>query len=143
LHRIGPLTLYLTQTIVEDPLAAGQGTTVLRDVRWQRVSQLNHCTENGLDPNTSRVVRGSSMGARTLKTLGLVVAAPTGATAFSGIFPVGDRGQPRVHLHPLLEELSGQPGHLEQLGPTGIHEWEEVEVGVALRSLKVCRRSCQ
>jgi hypothetical protein len=27
--------------------------------------------------------------------------------------------------------------------PTGIHEWEEVEVGVALRSLKVCRRSCQ
>ena len=33
------------------------------------------------------------------------------------------------------EELSGQPRHVERLGPTGIHEREEVEVEVALRPL--------
>jgi hypothetical protein len=33
------------------------------------------------------------------------------------------------------EEPSGQPRHVEQLVPTGIHEREEVEVEVALRPL--------
>ena len=40
IERVGPLTPYLTQTIVEDALAAGQGTTVLLDVRWADPSAL-------------------------------------------------------------------------------------------------------
>jgi hypothetical protein len=34
IERIGPLTPYMTQTIVEDALAAGRGTTVHLELRW-------------------------------------------------------------------------------------------------------------
>jgi hypothetical protein len=54
IERIGPLTPYLTQTIVEDALAAGQGTTVLIDVRWAEASALVESLRRRVEVLTSR-----------------------------------------------------------------------------------------
>jgi len=54
IERVGPLTPYLTQTIVEDALAAGQGTTVLLDVRWADPSALVEALRRRVEVLTSR-----------------------------------------------------------------------------------------
>jgi len=54
IERIGPLTPYLTQTIVEDALAAGQGTTVLIDVRWADPSAVVEALRRRVEVLTSR-----------------------------------------------------------------------------------------
>ena len=57
IERIGPLTPYLTQTIVEDALAGGQGTTVLLDVRWSDPSKLLESLRRRVEVLTSRGIR--------------------------------------------------------------------------------------
>ena len=69
IERIGPLTPYLTQTIVEDALAAGQGTTVLIDVRWADPSALVEALRRRVEVLTSRgihvALRSGEGGATT------------------------------------------------------------------------------
>jgi len=69
IERIGPLTPYLTQTIVEDALAAGQGTTVLLDVRWSDPSPLVESLRRRVELLTSRgihvALRSGEGGAKT------------------------------------------------------------------------------
>jgi hypothetical protein len=59
IERIGPLTPYLTQTIVEDALAAGQGTTVLIDVRWTDASAPLEALRRRVEVLTSRGIHVS------------------------------------------------------------------------------------
>jgi hypothetical protein len=40
IERVGPLTPYLTQTIVEDALVAGRGSTVLLEIRSDDSTQV-------------------------------------------------------------------------------------------------------
>ena len=54
IERIGPLTPYLTQTIVEDALTAGEGTTVLIDVRWADASAVVEALRRRVEVLTSR-----------------------------------------------------------------------------------------
>jgi hypothetical protein len=57
IERIGPLTPYLTQTIVEDALAAGQGTTVLLGLRGADPSALVEALRRRVEVLTSRGIR--------------------------------------------------------------------------------------
>jgi len=54
IERIGPLTTYLMQTIIEDAMAGGRGSTVLLDVRWEDPSQLLETLRRRVELLTSR-----------------------------------------------------------------------------------------
>ena len=57
IERIGPLTPYLTQTIVEDALSAGRGSTVVLDVRWDSPRQLLDALRRRVELLTNRGIQ--------------------------------------------------------------------------------------
>ena len=57
IERIGPLTPYLTQTIVEDALSAGRGSSVLLDVRWTDATQLVESLRRRVEVLTNRGIQ--------------------------------------------------------------------------------------
>jgi hypothetical protein len=57
IERIGPLTPYMTQTIVEDALAAGRGTTVQLELRWPDSPQVLEKLRRRVDLLTGRGIR--------------------------------------------------------------------------------------
>ncbi len=57
IERVGPLTPYMTQTIVEDALAAGRGTTVQLELRWAEAPQVVERLRRRVDLLTGRGIR--------------------------------------------------------------------------------------
>ena len=57
IERIGPLTPYMTQTIVEDALASGRGTTVQLELRWGESPKVLEQLRRRVDLLTGRGIR--------------------------------------------------------------------------------------
>jgi hypothetical protein len=57
IERIGPLTPYMTQTIVEDALAAGRGSTVQLELRWAESPQVLERLRRRVELLTGRGIR--------------------------------------------------------------------------------------
>lgn len=57
IERIGPLTPYMTQTIIEDALACGRGTTVQLELRWAGSPQVLEQLRRRVELLTGRGIR--------------------------------------------------------------------------------------